>query len=103
MARILHSFIDKLRLRGGRDPATPDSTAVGDSPPAVGPVIDSDDIATAKAINDPTTISPAAQAGIQKIEAVTLTWNTFSLVLMLVKYVNFPPFNTTQSAKPSEI
>ncbi|KAJ0168270.1 hypothetical protein CTA2_7901 [Colletotrichum tanaceti] len=37
MARILHSFIDKLRLRGGRDPAIPDSTAVGDSPPAVGP------------------------------------------------------------------
>ncbi|WQF83877.1 Putative major facilitator superfamily, MFS transporter superfamily [Colletotrichum destructivum] len=84
MARIMHSFIDKLRLRGGRDPAVPDSTAVGDSPPAVGPVIDSDDIATAKAINDPTTISPAAQAGIQKIEAVTLTWNTFSLVLMLI-------------------
>lgn len=32
-------------------------------------------------------VNPAAQHGVQKIEAVTLTWGKWSLVALLFKYV----------------
>lgn len=86
------SPLDIFRATGKRD-APSDTFAPAQEPETINMAEKkTDDINVAESqdwvkVPEEVVVNPTAQHGVQKIEAVTLTWGKWSLVALLVKYV----------------
>lgn len=87
------SFLDKIGLGPTRpigdeiEPATQNPTVHTVQPDKEAGVGVPDDAGSVLKEGQGNTVDPNAQLGVQKIEAVTVSWSKTSLALLLIKYV----------------